>query len=122
MKIRLLIANDLKKYFLERGYNCVKPYQIVNNNDTVFITAGIQPILSDYRNSKLNDNASKKIYLSQPVIRTQFVNSISEGSSVAFINSTSAGFNISEKEHNDLVKDWLELFYKFATDKYINQH
>ena len=64
MKIRLLIANDLKKYFLERGYNCVKPYQIVNNNDTVFITAGIQPILSDYRNSKLNDNASKKIYLS----------------------------------------------------------
>lgn len=114
MKIRLLIANDLKKYFLERGYNCVKTYQIVNNNDTVFITAGIQPILSDYRNSKLNDNASKKIYLSQPVIRTQFVNSISEGSSVAFINSTSAGFNISEKEHNDLVKDWLELFYKLG--------
>ena len=114
MKIRLLIANDLKKFFLERGYNCVRPYQIVNNNDTIFITAGIQPILSDYRNSKLNDNASKKMYLSQPVIRTQFVNSISEGSSVAFINSTSAGFNISEKEHNDLVKDWLELFYKLG--------
>ena len=112
MEERLLLSNDLKKYFLERNYYCVKPYRIVNNNDTIFFSAGIQPILSDYRNAKLNE--TKKIYLSQPVIRTQFANSISEGSSIAFVNSTTAGFNISEKEHNVLVDDWIELFYQLG--------
>ena len=36
---------------------------------------------------------------------------IKEGFSIAFINSTSCGFNISEEEHNRLVNDWIELFY-----------
>lgn len=108
MEEKLLSSKDLKQYFLERNYNCVKPHQIVNNNDTVFLTAGIQPILFDYRNLKLDE--SRKIYLSQPVIRTQFVNSITEGTAIAFTNSTTAGFNISEKDHNQLVNDWIELF------------
>lgn len=112
MKDKLLLASNLKKYFLEKGYNCLKPYKIVNNNDTVFLTAGIQPILYDYRKLKLNND--KKIYLSQPVIRTQFANSITEGSSIAFVNSTTAGFNITEQDHNKLVKDWLELFHELG--------
>jgi len=112
MDKKLMSSHELKKYFIDRGYNCIKPYQIVNNNDTVFLTAGIQPILSDFRSFKIENE--KKIYLSQPVIRTQFANSISEGSSIAFVNSTSAGFNISEEEHNNLVNDWIELFYELG--------
>ena len=112
MDKKLMSSYELKKYFLDRGYNCITPHQIVNNNDTVFLTAGIQPILSDFRSSKIENET--KIYLSQPVIRTQFANYISEGSSIAFINSTSAGFNISEKEHNNLVNDWIELFYELG--------
>jgi len=112
MKDKLLLSSELKKYFLERDYNCIQPYKIINNNDTVFLTAGIQPILSDYRKSRLHDN--EKIYLSQPVIRTQFVNSITDGSSIAFVNSTTAAFNISEEEHNKLILDWLELFYELG--------
>ena len=112
MKKQLLLSSNLKKYFLERVYNCIGANPFVNNKDTVFLTAGIQPILSDYRNDKLDNN--KKIYLSQPVIRTQFIDSITEGSSIAFINSTTAGFNITEKEHNILVQDWIELFYKLG--------
>lgn len=112
MDKKIMSSHELKKHFLDRGYNCITPHQIVNNNDTVFLTAGIQPILSDFRSSKIEND--KKIYLSQPVIRTQFANSICEGSSIAFINSTSAGFNISEEEHNILVKDWIELFYELG--------
>lgn len=108
MEGKLLLSRNLKKYFSEKNYNCLKPYKVVNDNDTIFLTAGIQPILSDYRNNRIEDN--KKIYLSQPVIRTQFSDSIAEGSSIAFINSTTAGFNITEKEHNTLVKDWIDLF------------
>lgn len=112
MNRKLINSKDIKKYFLDRNYNCLAPHQIVSTADTVFITAGIQPILSDFRNFKIND--VRKIYLSQPVIRTQFANSISEGSSIAFINSTTAGFNISEKEHDMLVNDWIELFYQLG--------
>ncbi|MDD2495417.1 MAG: hypothetical protein PHD15_07300 [Clostridia bacterium] len=110
-KIKLIESKELKKYFIERGYNCIPPYQIANNNDTVFLTAGIQPLLSDYRIGKFNSDKYNKLYLSQPVIRTQYINGIKEGFSIAFINSTSAGFNISEEEHNKLVNDWIELFY-----------
>lgn len=112
MNRKLINSKDIKKYFLDRNYNCLAPHQIVSTADTVFITAGIQPILFDFRNFKIND--VRKIYLSQPVIRTQFANSISEGSSIAFINSTTAGFNISEKEHDMLVNDWIELFYQLG--------
>lgn len=111
----LLYQSELKDYFNERGYTCLNPYRVVNNTDTVFVTAGIQPILSDFRNSSIGD--SQKIYLSQPVIRTQFVDSLGEGSSIAFINSTTAGFNILEEEHNRLVEDWLELFYMLGMSK-----
>lgn len=107
----LIYAKNLKKYFEDKGYNCIKPYQISNNTDTVFLTAGIQPLLSNYRLNRLQLNNCEKIYLSQPVIRTQYQDSISEGSAIAFINSTTAGFNISESEHNQLVYDWIDLFY-----------
>ncbi len=112
MKKDLLSAQDLKKYFLDRGYNCLQPHQVVNNKDTVFLTAGIQPIVSLYRKNLLDSN--KKIYISQPVIRTQFKDSTCEGTSIAFVNSTTSGFNISEMEHNILVKDFLNLFYELG--------
>ena len=89
MKKNLMNSGDLKKYFANKNYNCISPYNVVNNSDTVFLSAGIQPILSDFCAFKIKD--AKKIYLSQPVIRTQFLNSVSEGSSIAFINSTTAG-------------------------------
>ena len=108
MDKKLLYYSELNNYFLQKDYNCIKPFPVVNNNDTIFLTAGIQPILKQFRENNLLN--SKKVYVSQPVIRTQFMNSLSEGSSLAFINSTTAGFNISENEHKNLVKDWLELF------------
>ncbi len=108
MDKKLLYYSELNNYFLQKDYNCIKPFPVENNNDTIFLTAGIQPILKQFRENNLLN--SKKVYVSQPVIRTQFMNSLSEGSSLAFINSTTAGFNISENEHKNLVKDWLELF------------
>ena len=108
MNKKIIGQEELKRYFLKKGYNCLKPHSIVNNNDTVFVSAGIQPILKDYREAKLN--GFEKIYIAQPVIRTQFANSVSEGSSIAFVNLTTSGFNITEEKHNVLVQDFLELF------------
>ena len=115
MEENLLFCENLKQYFAERNYNCTNPYSVVNNSDTVFVTAGIQPLLSDYRNLKIEDN--QKIYLSQPVVRTQFADKIAEGTSIAFVNSTTAGFNISEYTHDTLVQDWIELFAQLGMKK-----
>lgn len=106
MGINLMLHNQTNNFFKEKKYNCLKPYQIVNNNDTVFVSAGIQPILKDYREGKIENY--NKVFVAQPVIRTQYINYIDEGSSIAFTNITSSGFNNSEEEYNKMVKDWYE--------------
>ena len=115
MKNNLLNCNELKEFFKEKNYNCVMPYSIINNKETVFVSAGIQPLLNDYREKKLND--SKKLFVAQPVIRTQYSESIKEGTSIAFVNLTTACFNHSEEEYNRMIEDWYELLYKMGIDK-----
>lgn len=115
MKNILFDCNSLKEFFKERNYTCVKPYLIDNNNDTVFVSAGIQPLLLDYRKNKLN--SFEKIYVAQPVVRTQYSNSVEEGSSIAFVNLTTSSFNHSEEEHFRMVKHWYELLYEIGLSK-----
>lgn len=115
MKNILFDSNSLKDFFKEKDYNCLKPYSIVNNNDTVFISAGIQPLLRSYREDKIND--SEKLYVAQPVIRTQYSNSVEEGASIAFTNMTTSCFNHSEKEHINMVQHWYELLGEAGINK-----
>lgn len=116
MDKNLLYSEWIKRYFQDRGYNISKPQQVAHNEETVFVTAGIQPILARYRKGEI-EGQTKKIFIPQPVIRTQFANSVGEGSSIAFNNPTSSGFNISEKEHEQLVNDWIEMFYELGMKK-----
>ncbi len=110
----LLKSNKLQQYFVDKEYTIVTPHNVVNNQDTVFVTAGIQSLISDFLNNRID---SKKNFISQPVIRTQFINSIEEGISLAFVNLTTSGFNITEREHNLLIKDWIELFEHLGVKK-----
>lgn len=115
MKNILFDCDILENFFKEKDYICVKPYPIVNNNDTVFVSAGIQPLLLDYRAHKLN--SFEKLYVAQPVIRTQYSKTIEEGSSIAFINLTTSCFNHSEKDHNEMLQHWYDLLYEAGIDK-----
>lgn len=106
----------LENYFLNNDYRCLNPFNVVNNkSDTIFITAGIQPILNSILEGTISDK--KNIYISQPVIRTQFVSSLSEGYSLAFINSTTVAVNKSEENHKKLVGDWYNFFYELGLEK-----
>ncbi len=107
-RINLMDYKSVAGFFFEKGYVCLKPYPIVNNNDTLFVSAGIQPILKDFRAGLLEDQ--NKVFVSQPVIRTQYVDSVDEGSSVAFINPTTSSFNLSEEKYINMVKEWYEFF------------
>lgn len=106
----LLHSKDTNDYFSSNGYDVIFPYPIVNERDTVFTTAGIQPLLRSYLTGELN--SEKKYFVPQSVIRTQFFDCLAEGTSLAFINGTSAKFNLSEEEYNKLVMDYINYFYE----------
>ncbi len=111
----ILFSKDIYNYFKEMDYHIVNPFPIVNNKDTVFYSAGIQPLLNSYLNDELEDK--KNLFIAQPVIRTQYLDVLSEGTSLAFINSTTAKFNLSENEYLKLIKDWLDFFYQLGLEK-----
>lgn len=111
----ILFSKDIYDFFQENNYQVVNPFNIVNNKDTVFYSAGIQPLLYEYINDSLPDN--ENLFIAQPVIRTQYLDSLDEGTSLAFINSTTSRFNLSQKDYDKLVKDWLEFFYQIGLKK-----
>ena len=111
----LLHSKETNEYFSSNGYHVIKPYPIVNERDTVFTTAGIQPIKRSFLEDKLD--SEKKYFVPQSVIRTQFFDHIKEGTSLAFINGTTAKFNLSEEEYNRLVTDYVNYFYETGLAK-----
>ena len=111
----LLHSKETNEYFKSNGYDVIKPYPIVNERDTVFTTAGIQPIKRSFLEGELD--SEKKYFVHQPVIRTQFFDHIKEGTSLAFINGTTAKFNLSEEEYNRLVADYINYFYETGLAK-----
>lgn len=111
----LLHSKDTNNYFSSNGYDVIFPYPIVNKRDTVFTSAGIQPLLRSYLAKELNSD--KKYFVPQSVIRTQFFDHLAEGTSLAFINGTSAKFNLSEEEYNKLVSDYINYFYESGLAK-----
>ncbi len=104
--MEILESKQVNDFFLQNNYIFVDPHEIKNNDDTVFISAGIQPLLKKYRNNLLPSN--KEIFIPQPVIRTQYINSLNEGSSLAFVNITSSAINITEEKYIKMVSDWYE--------------
>ena len=108
----ILFSSDIYKFFSENDYKIIKPFNIVNNKDTVFYSAGIQPLLSEYLNGNIKEN--ENLFIAQPVIRTQYLDTLDEGTSLAFINSTTSRFNLSEREYKKLVNDWLDFFYQIG--------
>ena len=111
----ILYSKDIYDFFKENNYQLVNPFNIVNNKDTVFYSAGIQPLLYECIGGKLPEN--KNLFIAQPVIRTQYLDLLDEGTSLAFINSTTSRFNLSQNDYDILVKDWLEFFYQIGLKK-----
>ena len=111
----ILFSKDIYDFFQGNNYQVVNPFNIVNNKDTVFYSAGIQPLLFEYINGNLPDD--ENLFIAQPVIRTQYLDSLDEGTSLAFINGTTSRFNLSQKDYDKLVKDWLEFFYQIGLKK-----
>lgn len=115
MEKNILYPDYMKNFFVGNDYSYFKPFPIINNQDTVFVSAGIQPLLKKARENQITD--CDKIYLPQPVIRTQYSDNIEEGSSIAFTNVTTATFNNSEEEHLKMVRDWYDFLSEIGMKK-----
>ena len=108
----ILFSKDIYEFFKNNNYQLINPFNIVNNKDTVFYSAGIQPLLLEYLDGNISNN--QKVFIAQPVIRTQYLNSLDEGISLAFINGTTSSFNLTQNEYEKLVSDWLDFFYQIG--------
>jgi len=107
---KLLTPNFLETHFSSLNYDILQPSSVINNSDdTIFTTAGIQPVFLNAVNNKPLTECNN-MYVAQPVLRTQYIKSLSEGFSLAFVNTTTVRINNTYENHLKLVNDWLDLF------------
>lgn len=96
----------LKNYFLEKGYINIPAKSIVNKDgSTILTTAGVQ--ILDKAIFAEEDVPKEKMFVVQPVIRSQFLDCISEGTSTSFINISTEKVNPTIEEHFQSLEDWL---------------
>lgn len=105
------VNENFKRFFQEKGYLLVPPKSILNDNGTtLFTSAGVQ-ILDDIvlRNNSVTDT---RILVSQPSLRTQYLDNIKEGNSLSFVNICTEQVNASPTEHVETLDKWLEFLSK----------
>ena len=120
-EIELLSTPDfLNQYFDKNGFNVVSPISLLNKNGTtLFVCAGVQildPVI--HQETPISQEPS---FVAQPVLRTQFIDCIGEGTSTSFINASTCQINITPQGHFQHLQTWIDLFIQLRlkeTDLY----
>ncbi len=109
----LTILDDhlsMEGIFSHLGFKPISPLPIVNEGgNTLFVSAGVQ-VIDDiiHREGQL---ISVPEFVAQPVLRTQYLDGVFEGSSTSFVNVSTEAVNVDPKKHFDYFQKWLEIFY-----------
>jgi len=102
--------------FYKHGFKIIQPMSVVDGNiKTLFAVSGVQvldPIIHD--NAEIIDN---KIFIAQPVIRTQFLPQVQEGSLTSFINLTANNINGSYEDHVASINGWITILTDLGFSK-----
>jgi len=103
----------LNRYFAQKGFKVVSPIPLLNENGTTLFTcAGVQ-ILDPIIHQE-GPIPQEPTFVAQPVLRTQFIDNIEEGSSTSFINVSTCQLNISRQEHFQHLQAWIDLFIQLG--------
>lgn len=106
----------LKNFFEDANFKAMPAKLIVNKaGSTLFMSAGVQILDSIIHEEK--EIFSEKIYVAQPVFRTQFIDKIGEGISSSFINIATEMVNKSPEEHFMILNKWMQLLEGFGLNK-----
>lgn len=116
-KERIYSSLDLntafKDYFEKQGFESYPAKSILNENGTtLFTSAGVQ-ILDDcvLRNTEVPANT---LIVSQPSLRTQYIDSIGEGNSLSFVNICTETANATPEDHFANLDRWLGFVSKLG--------
>lgn len=106
----------LNNYFNDRGFNISLPTPLINQKGTtLFVCAGVQVL-----DNIIHQEAPvplKPLFVAQPVLRTQFIDNICEGTSTSFINVSTCHLNGSQEQHYQYLQTWLDLFVQLGLNK-----
>ena len=100
--------DGLNRYFESVGFKSTEPVSVVEKDGTIlYISSGVQiidPVIQ--AESKIPD---EKIFVAQPVIRSQFIDSIKSNVSTSFINLSTESINNGPTDHFDSIRKWFYL-------------
>ncbi|MDD4878303.1 MAG: hypothetical protein PHO02_04685 [Candidatus Nanoarchaeia archaeon] len=97
----------MNRFFSDAGFIEGHRDSVINNykGDTLFVVAGIQ-FFCDYFHGKKGID-TQKYFISQPVIRTKFRESVGEGNVSSFVNICTVQCGASLEEHISAIDCWM---------------
>lgn len=94
-------------FFEKAGFKNTKPVSVVKEDGTtLYVSSGVQ-ILDSVIHLE-TEIPSEKIFIPQPVIRTQFIDSIGDYVSTSFINLSTESVNNDVTDHFNDVRKWFD--------------
>jgi hypothetical protein len=106
---------DLNEYFGSKGFEIREPLGIVNDKvKTLFTISGVQLIDRVIHDE---EGVPEKFFVAQPVLRTQFLPTVSEGSLTSFNNISTVMVNRGYEEHVDAIRLWLNMLEEKGFDE-----
>ncbi len=96
----------ISEYFKSKNCQVVPPISIINKQGTtLFTSAGIQILDNVIHNEE--EIPKGKLFVAQPVFRTQFINKAEQGISTSFINISTEIVNPTQEQHFNTFTEWL---------------
>ncbi len=106
----------LKNFFESGGFKNIPPKSIINENSiTLFTSAGVQNLDLIIHNEE--EIKERKIYVAQPVVRTQFIPIIKEEILSSFINISTEIVNATPEEHFHAFDYWIKFLETIGLEK-----
>lgn len=105
------INSSFQSFFAQKGFEICSAKSILNEDGTtLFTSAGVQ-ILDDsvFRGKPAPE---KPLLVSQPSLRTQYLDNINEGNSLSFVNICTEQANTLPEDHMKTLDLWLEFLSK----------
>lgn len=98
------VAKEIERSFLEKSYTSLEAMHIVQKNETIFTSAGIQAI-------NLNEEIAGQAYIAQPVVRTHCLGLAEreEGCSTAFTNICTINSHSSVEDYLTQLDHWMSV-------------
>lgn len=97
----------LNRFFKNAGFKTIDPVSVVKKEGTtLYVSSGVQ--ILDQMIHMESEIPEGKMFVAQPVIRTQFIDSVKDNTSTSFINLSTESVNNGVVDHFDIIRKWFD--------------